>query len=261
MTSQATVNARKKEVIACFGATVLPEDLHVEHDYCNRHVLAVGCIRIAERLSRTLFIHAFPAANRIAAFNETDPPLPGLLRALEQHGTGQRSIRPRSPSLDDMQVMELAKIFFASRVTNEDVVDEPYHGYALLVRVCLKLAIRLNVEYAERTAGSLKTKEQAVKTLDEALTSSRETVESLQAQLAKEREEHKVVVARLQSQKDDWYIKYQTVQNECIQKHTQLIKASPTKKRKSPSQEAGPSGISEYKSSFVASLVAVITSY
>ncbi len=259
MSSQASVNARKKEVIACFGATLLPEDLHVEHDHCNRHVLAVGCIRIAQRLSRSLFMHAFPAANRIAAFNETDPPLPDLCRALEDPGTGHRSMRPRSPSLEDMQVMELAKIFFASRLTNEDVIGEPYHGYALLVRVCLKLAIRLNVEYAERTAASLKIKEQGMKALDEALKSSGETVGSLQAQLAKEREEHKVVVARLQSQKDDWYIKYQKVQNECIEKHTQLMKASPAKKRKSASQEAGPSGMSEYESSLLGSLVAVIT--
>jgi hypothetical protein len=138
---------RKREVIAAFQRLVTPEDCELEAPVTDRLVVAVACMRLSDCIMKEFLDRAFvvppvfefnqPLGHELS--NATPPvaPVPA----------------PQPEVFDDSQASEsdafaLAKFYFSFCVTDADVEGEAYHGKALLVRVCARVASRLMEKYA-----------------------------------------------------------------------------------------------------------------
>lgn len=138
---------RKSEVIAAFQRLVTPEDCELEAPVTDRLVVAVACMRLSDRITKELLNRAF-VVPPVFQFNQP------LGHELSNATPPAAPVPAPQPAVwEDSQACEsdafaLAKFYFSFCVTDADVEGEEYHGKALLVRVCAKIASRLMEKYA-----------------------------------------------------------------------------------------------------------------
>lgn len=144
------MSARKEEVIAAFERFLRPVDCKLNAEVTERMVVAFACTRLSERITKEMFAEAFKLPP-VMKFNQLGSDVPASeVRPESDHNSDDWLENMEDASLGDIEDVSfsLAKLYFCVELRDEDVANEDFHGKALLVRACLKVASRLLDAYA-----------------------------------------------------------------------------------------------------------------